>query len=95
MKLWKQQLQENSEKKTGLICEDLRQFHTFGEPGRDPRGRNICVAYVGVIAEQALLHAADDATEAAWFSLDALPVLAFDHSNIIAMAFETVKEELL
>lgn len=79
---------------TGLICEKLRQFHTFGDPGRDPRGRNICVAYTGVMAAQKQMHADDDAIEAAWFSMDALPVLAFDHGTIIALAFETVKEEL-
>ena len=80
---------------TGLVCNGLRQFHAFGNPGRDPRGRNICVAYVDVIAEPALLQAADDAAEAAWFPMNALPTTAFDHGEIIAMAFETVKEESL
>ena len=72
----------------------LHQFHTFGNPGRDPRGRNICVAYVTVIPETTPLCAADDAAEAVWFPVNALPPLAFDHGDIIALALETVKEEM-
>jgi 8-oxo-dGTP diphosphatase len=78
---------------TGLDCDTLRQFHAFGNPGRDPRGRNICVAYVGVLPEEVPLQAADDAAEAAWFPVDALPPLAFDHDKIVAMACAMVKEE--
>ncbi len=77
---------------TGLRNVPLRQFHAFGDPGRDPRGRNICVAYVGTLDGQAPLHAADDATEAAWFPVTALPPLAFDHGNIMDMALKAVKE---
>lgn len=81
---------------TGLDCSTLRQFYAFGDPGRDPRGRNICVAYVGTLPEAAPLQAADDATEAGWFPVRALPTLAFDHDKIVAMACTImVKEELL
>ncbi len=79
---------------TGLDCATLQQFHTFGNPGRDPRGRNICVAYVGVLPEEVPLQAADDAAEAAWFPINALPPLAFDHDKIVAMACAMVQEEL-
>ena len=80
---------------TGLRNVALRQFHAFGDPGRDPRGRNICVAYTGTLCEAVPLHAADDASEAAWFPVAALPPLAFDHDKIIALAFETVEEKSL
>lgn len=83
------------QEETGLDCAGcLRQFHAFGNPGRDPRGRNICIAYVTVISEAVPLCAADDAAEAAWLPVDALPSLAFDHGDIIALALETVKEEM-
>ncbi len=80
---------------TGLRNVALRQLHAFGEPARDPRGRNICVAYTGALSEPVPLRAADDASEAAWFSVTALPPLAFDHDKIIAMALETVEEKSL
>ena len=34
---------------TGLTGVKLEQMHTFGKPGRDPRGRQITVVYMGVI----------------------------------------------
>ena len=83
------------EEETGLCTVALRQFHAFGAPGRDPRGRNICVAYVGLLPEAMPLCAADDAVEAAWFPVDALPPLAFDHDKIVAMALKVVEEELV
>lgn len=83
------------QEETGLDCAgSLRQFHTFGNPDRDPRGRNICVAYVAEIPEATPLCAADDAAEASWFPVEALPLLAFDHGEIIAFALKTVKEEM-
>ena len=39
-----------------------------------------------VDAKQLKPVAADDATEVAWFPLDELPPLAFDHDKILALA---------
>ncbi|MFA7693443.1 MAG: NUDIX hydrolase [Candidatus Hydrogenedentes bacterium] len=71
---------------TGLVDIPLRQFHSFGDLGRDPRGRSISVAYLGFLAAPAPLCAADDACDAAWFPVDKLPGLAFDHDKIISLA---------
>ena len=72
---------------TGIEAGELVQVYTFGDPGRDPRGRTISVAYRGHVDAEALRPvAADDAAEVGWFALDALPALAFDHARIIAMA---------
>jgi 8-oxo-dGTP diphosphatase len=68
----------------------LQQLHTFGTPGRDPRGWTITVAYLArVDPEEASAwapHAGTDATEVAWFDVDDLPSLAFDHAEILACA---------
>ena len=34
---------------TGVRATKLVQLHTFGDPKRDPRGRNISVAYLAVV----------------------------------------------
>ena len=72
---------------TGVAAERLEQLHTFGDPGRDPRGRTITVAYMAEVdAEQVQPRAADDAAEVGWHDLHALPPLAFDHDKILACA---------
>ncbi len=65
----------------------LEQVGAFGAPGRDPRGRSIGVAFWGVaVQEQHAPRADDDAQDVAWFPVDALPPLAFDHGDMVACA---------
>ena len=74
------------EEETGLKNILLTQMHTFGNPGRDPRGHTVSVVYVGYLTEPAKSKAGDDATEAEWFSIENIPQLAFDHADILEMA---------
>ena len=47
---------------TGLDLADLEQLHTFGDPGRDPRGWTVSVVYLArVVPELLQPRAADDA----------------------------------
>ena len=70
---------------TGLVDLIFRQFHTYGTPGRDPRGHTVSVVYVAELAGQAPpLQAGDDAAAADWHPVAALPTLAFDHADILA-----------
>jgi len=68
----------------------LEQLHTFGTPGRDPRGWTVSVAYLALLDEQAARtldpQAGDDAADVKWFDLLALPLLAFDHEEILTCA---------
>ncbi|WP_221405360.1 NUDIX domain-containing protein [Flexibacter flexilis] len=68
---------------TGLEGIELTQFHAFGDLHRDPRGRNISIAFYGFATVQHQPQAADDAANAAWFAVNQLPILATDHDNII------------
>lgn len=76
---------------TGAEPLHLKQLHTFGDPGRDPRGWTISVAYLALLSEdeaRALpLQAGSDADQVGWFDLHALPPLAFDHADILGHAF--------
>lgn len=78
---------------TGLEGLALRQLHAFGDPGRDPRGHTISVVYTGEAPLDALVRGGDDAREAAWFSVNTLPPLAFDHLKIVQYALACRSEE--
>jgi 8-oxo-dGTP diphosphatase len=73
----------------------LEQLYTFGDPGRDPRGRVITVAYYALVASDELsLTAGSDAAEAGWFPVTRLPPLAFDHRRILDYAVERLRNKL-
>lgn len=80
---------------TGLAGVYLEQLYTFGEPERDPRERVITVAYYALApTDRDTLRAATDAAAVAWFDMDKLPRLAFDHDRIIAMAHQRLAAKL-
>ncbi len=81
---------------TGVDQVYLEQLYTFGEPGRDPRTRVITVAYLALIEASQLtpVQAGSDAAEAKWFSLYALPDLAFDHQLILDYALQRLRSKL-
>ncbi|HEO72316.1 MAG TPA: NUDIX hydrolase [Candidatus Hydrogenedentes bacterium] len=80
------------EEETSLTDARLAQFHAFGKPGRDPRGRSIAVAYWGVVdAAHCQPGPGDDAAKAAWFRFSRIPKLAFDHNTIVAHAVQAVQ----
>jgi 8-oxo-dGTP diphosphatase len=71
---------------TGLMGLPLRQFRAFGQPDRDPRGHTVTIAYVAeLVGELPPVTGGDDATNARWFLLDELPLLAFDHERILEL----------
>ena len=72
---------------TGLKKVYLEQLRTIGDVERDPRERVVTVAYYALVKlSDHRVQAATDAREAAWFSIDDLPNLAFDHDTILEMA---------
>ena len=81
---------------TGLTGIYLEQLYTFGDPGRDPRGWTISVAYFAIVgADQTQkIKAGDDAGDAAWFDVYDLPELAFDHARIVAYALQRLRYKL-
>ncbi|MEU1293040.1 NUDIX hydrolase [Streptomyces sp. NPDC005840] len=64
--------------------EELVQLGTFDRPDRDPRGRYITVAYRLTVLPGTPIEPGDDAADAQWWPLAALPPLAFDHADILA-----------
>lgn len=80
------------EEETGVSNVYLEQLYTFGEPKRDPRGRVITVAYMALInSDDIKLKASTDVSEANWFSIKKLPILAFDHKTILEYALKRLR----
>lgn len=80
---------------TGLREVYLEQLYTFGALARDPRERVVSVAWFALVRRaDHLPAAASDAAEAAWFEVDALPALAFDHDQILAAALERLRGKI-
>jgi 8-oxo-dGTP diphosphatase len=72
---------------TGVVGMNLEQLAAFGDPGRDPRGWTVSVAFLARVDAGTKATAADDAAEAGWYPLDTPPQpLAFDHDKILARA---------
>lgn len=80
---------------TGLTNVYLEQLYTFGAPKRDPREHIVSVAYYALVnLTEHKLHAITDARSTAWFSINDIPKLAFDHNNIFEMALARLKGKL-
>lgn len=87
----------------------LEQFHAFGGPNRatendrrwmrsirkDPNARVITVAYFSLVRiDQYHPSAASFAKDAAWFPIDEIPPLAFDHNKIVKKALSALRLQL-
>ncbi len=84
------------EEETGLVQSSLEQLGAFGDPGRDPRGHTVSVAFYAFVGAPARPVAADDAADAQWVVVSTLgrARVAFDHGKIIALAVERLREQL-
>ena len=80
------------EEETGLLISEVHQIGAYSKVDRDPRGRTVTVAYLAIVDEPITVNGQDDAAKAQWFSLSALPVLAFDHDEIVQDAVKKYKE---
>ena len=79
------------EEETSIQITNLKQLHTFSDPKRDPRKRIISAAFYTVINKNDVNPvAADDASNLSWFNINELPVLAFDHEEILNMAIKKI-----
>ncbi|NMF58063.1 NUDIX hydrolase [Pseudanabaena yagii] len=83
------------QEETGIHDVYLEQLYTFGDLERDPRDRTVTVAYyalINLIEQQ--IQASTDAREADWFSLHAIPSLAFDHEQILQKAIARLRSKI-
>ena len=76
---------------TGLKAARIEQLKAFSAVDRDERGRVITVAFYALVKTTEVVGG-DDAAEAKWWSLSEIPMLAFDHSQILREAEKRLRE---
>jgi len=77
--------------KAGLHSPYLEQLATFSGPDRDPRGWSVSVVYYALVPPMAQDVGATSAVE--WHSVDRLPPLPFDHTEIVHQALARVRSK--
>ena len=80
-----------TKEETGIITKPVRLLGVYSDPNRDPRGHFITVAYV-LAQDDGDLQAGDDAAEVILQPIDNIPLLAFDHNQIMADYFQQNKK---
>jgi 8-oxo-dGTP diphosphatase len=73
-------------KLTGLDKVYLEQLYAFGNPERDPLERTISVVYFALLDLNKYKDQLSDQFQAAWFPLQKIPKLIFDHHEMVNMA---------
>ncbi|MDA9773989.1 NUDIX hydrolase [Saprospiraceae bacterium] len=80
---------------TSITVNYLEQLYSFGSVSRDSRNRVVSVAYLGLInPDHVTIEADSDASDVAWFKINELPKLAFDHCEIVQKAIERLKSKI-
>ncbi len=83
--------------KTGLQDIYFEQLYTWGDLNRDPRMRIISVSYYALIpADQIRMPKREQSQnqDAAFFPVEQLPELAFDHAEIIRYGRERIRNKV-
>lgn len=82
--------------KTNVEGIHLEQLYTFGDPKRDLRGRSVSVAYFALVNDINKFRPKTTSyySEIAWWPIQSLPVMAYDHEKIIKEADQRLKAKI-
>jgi len=80
---------------TGLRGLKFEELGAFSQPGRDPRGTVVSIAYTARASSKKMkVKGGDDAEEAAWCPVIQCPRLAFDHGKVLRLALKRLIEKM-
>ncbi len=79
----------------------LEQLYSFGDPGRDPREnpesfgvRYLSVSYFALVRYEDAKIIAKSVDNIAWYKVNQIPKLAFDHDQILKYGWNRLKNKL-
>jgi 8-oxo-dGTP diphosphatase len=73
----------------------LEQLYSFGNKGRDPRGRTVTITYLGLLRQEEFeLRASSESSGVAWWPVNELPPLAFDHGEVVSYAHKRLRYKM-
>ncbi len=91
-------IEENAHKiyksMTNLDETYMFQSKVFSDLNRDPNNRIIGISFIA-ITDKTLTDIKQDNKEVAWFDVEELPKLGFDHANIIEEVTKEVKRKII
>jgi ADP-ribose pyrophosphatase YjhB (NUDIX family) len=76
---------------TGLDGLYMEQLHAFTAPGRDTVERTVSIAYFALIDIKKYKQQINEDYHPAWFSINHLPELIFDHADFVELAKEKLR----
>lgn len=73
----------------------IEQLYTFSEVNRDPRGRVVAVAYLGLVSWESLTESEKSESDGVrWIPARDLKHLAYDHDSILATALARLRSKI-
>jgi 8-oxo-dGTP diphosphatase len=81
--------------KAGLNKIYKEQLYTFSKVDRDPRGRVVAVAYIGLLNDKDVQDLEKATVKTAWRSVDSKEKLAYDHNEITKVAIERLRSKII
>jgi 8-oxo-dGTP diphosphatase len=85
------ELRERTEVSSGY----LEQLYTFGRPERDPANRVVSVSYMALVPfHRVALSSGGKYRAVRWIDVNALPPLAYDHTQIARLALQRLRAKL-
>ncbi len=85
------------EEKLGLRDIYLKQCHIYSEVDRDPDDRIIAISYIGLVDNVSAWYKREERAEieTAWFRIDDIPKMAYDHMEILNHNIEFLRSKIV
>ena len=85
-------IRELNEETNIIVNEnDVRFIKILDDVDRDPRGRVLSHVFCTYVKENIIAKASDDAKELKWFKFNEIPLMAFDHKDVVEKYFPKIR----